>query len=76
MAGTYDLKKPVFQKTSPEAKDLIRKLLELNPKKRISASEELNHPWFKKFKIKKKFIDVNEDILKMALINLNNYDRI
>ena len=31
---------------SEDAKDLIRKLTEKDPKKRISSSAALNHPWF------------------------------
>ncbi len=41
---------PVFPKdvpTSPELKDLILKLLEKDPKKRITLKEVLDHPWMK-----------------------------
>ena len=31
---------------SPEAKDLLRKLLRFDPSGRISAADALNHPWF------------------------------
>lgn len=30
---------------TPEAKDLINKMLTINPAKRISAAEALKHPW-------------------------------
>ena len=36
---------------SSDAIDLIRKMLEKNPKKRYNVQECLNHPWCKKFKI-------------------------
>jgi serine/threonine protein kinase len=36
-----------FNEVSPECKDLISKLLEKNPTKRISGIQALNHPWFK-----------------------------
>lgn len=32
---------------SDEAKDFVKKLLIKNPKKRMTAQEGLNHPWFK-----------------------------
>lgn len=30
---------------TPEAKDLINKMLTINPAKRITAAEALKHPW-------------------------------
>lgn len=41
-----DLKE--FESCSEEVLDLIRKLLEKDPKKRLSANEALEHPWFSK----------------------------
>ena len=41
-----DLKE--FESCSEEVLDLIRKLLEKDPKKRLSANEALEHPWFLK----------------------------
>jgi calcium-dependent protein kinase len=49
----YSFKQSIWEDISNEAKDLINKLLELNPKKRLSAKEALEHKWFKKFNIKK-----------------------
>lgn len=36
-----------FEAVSEECKDLIRKLLVLNQKKRLSGQDALNHKWFK-----------------------------
>ena len=35
-----------IQDISKEATDLLHKLLQINPKKRITIEEALNHPWF------------------------------
>ena len=37
-----------LESCSEEVLDLIRKLLEKDPKKRLSAVEALEHPWFEK----------------------------
>jgi len=36
----------MHKKLSPEAYDLLKKLLEKDPKIRMSAAEALNHNWF------------------------------
>jgi len=36
---------PVWDSMSDESKDLIAKLLEVEPEKRIIASQVLEHPW-------------------------------
>lgn len=41
------LSTPVWDHISAEAKDLIRKLLQVDPQDRISLRNALEHPWFK-----------------------------
>ncbi|KAG7461957.1 hypothetical protein MATL_G00196640 [Megalops atlanticus] len=44
-AGAYDFPSPEWDTVTPEAKDLINKMLTINPVKRITATEALKHPW-------------------------------
>ncbi|XP_033015909.1 calcium/calmodulin-dependent protein kinase type II subunit delta isoform X4 [Lacerta agilis] len=44
-AGAYDFPSPEWDTVTPEAKDLINKMLTINPAKRINACEALKHPW-------------------------------
>ena len=44
---------------SPECVDMIKKLLENNSKKRMTANDIFNHPWVKKFEAKIKNKDNN-----------------
>lgn len=44
-AGRYTFPAEEWQDISAEAKDFIRGLLELDPKKRLTAREALAHPW-------------------------------
>jgi len=43
--GLFDFPQRDWATISPEAKNLIMKLLVKTPKKRLSASDVLNHPW-------------------------------
>jgi serine/threonine protein kinase len=45
--GKYDFEDEEWNAISNEGKDLIKHLLEVDPKKRYSAEETLNHPWMK-----------------------------
>ncbi|XP_002510594.2 calcium-dependent protein kinase 29 [Ricinus communis] len=45
--GQLDLQSSPWPKISASAKDLIRKMLARDPKKRITAAEALEHPWLK-----------------------------
>lgn len=69
----YDLTVPPFNRISNEAKDLIRHLLLKNPDNRLTAEEALNHPWFKKLKIKEKLSELSVDSLNKLLFNIRNY---
>ena len=57
-------------KFSKECIDLIDKLLEKDPDKRISAEEALSHKWFEKNKIKEKETDINPKIIEELINNL------
>ena len=74
--GKYDLEESPFDQLSNSGKDLIKKLLVKDPKKRISASEALNHPWFKENKSKELFNRIkDQSILKKLIKNLKAYHR-
>ena len=44
--GPIPFREVDWRKRSPNLKDLIIKMLEVDPEKRISAAEALKHPWF------------------------------
>jgi serine/threonine protein kinase len=45
--GKFHFNHVEFKQCSGEVIDLIKKLLVIDPKLRLSAGEALNHPWFK-----------------------------
>lgn len=45
MTGQFDFPSPHWDKVSEQAKDLIRKMLTVDPYKRITAPEALKHAW-------------------------------
>ncbi len=73
--GKYDLNGHPFNHLSNECKDLIKKLLTYDPDKRISASEALNHPWFKtaEFQKKNEINIVPSNIAKQLIQNMKKY---
>ena len=74
--GKYDLEESPFDKISNSGKDLIKKLLIFDPKKRISAREALDHPWFKEKKSKELFSRIrDESTMKKMIHNLKTYKR-
>jgi len=48
------------ENASPEAKDLLGKLLMIDPKARITAEEALRHPWFKIYSTQ--YVDVPREV--------------
>jgi len=45
--GCYSFPSELWIGISEEAKDLVRRLLDINPKSRITAEQALCHPWIK-----------------------------
>ncbi len=43
--GNYDADDPIWENISPEAKDVVAKLLTVDSDKRLTAEEALGHPW-------------------------------
>ena len=76
MKGVYSLSEIEFDNISESAIDLIQKLLVLNPEKRLSAEEALNHQWFKDLKIKELYNEIeDEKIITNLINNIKNYKR-
>jgi serine/threonine protein kinase len=44
-SGNYDDDDPIWETVSPEAKDIVGRLLTVDAAKRLSAQEALQHPW-------------------------------
>jgi len=45
MAGSYTFPSPYWDKISESAKDLIKKMLVVEPKQRYSSKQVMDHPW-------------------------------
>ena len=74
--GRYDLESPPFNKLSRNSIDLIKKLLTIDPNRRITAEEALNHPWFKEFKSQEIYNRIcDRDTIKNLIDNLKQYRR-
>ena len=74
-AGSYDVTCPEFTSLSPNAKDLIVKLLTYNPTDRITAEQALAHPWFQtnEFKALYRSNTINPNEAKIMMSNLEFY---
>lgn len=44
--GKFDFRGEAWEIVSPEARDLISSMLQVDPHLRLSAAEVLEHPWF------------------------------
>ena len=76
LKGEYDTTIPPLDKLSPNALDLMQKLLTLDIDKRITVQEALNHPWIKEHNSKELFNKIyDEKIAEKLLNNLKNYKR-
>ena len=74
--GKYDLENSPFDKLSKSGKDLIQKLLMIDPNKRLSAEQALSHPWFKENKSKELFNKIkDESTIKKMIQNLKLYKK-
>lgn len=70
MKGDYSIDEPEWADVSAEAKDLVKKLLTINPNHRPSALEAYNHPWIKKMASGDR---VNREVAIKTLQNLQNF---
>jgi calcium-dependent protein kinase len=70
LKGKYTLDEPEWDDISADAKDLVRKMLEYDPSKRISAADALQHKWIKDNAKEEK---VEKSLATRTLSNLRNF---
>ncbi|EAR82072.2 calmodulin-domain kinase (macronuclear) [Tetrahymena thermophila SB210] len=68
--GQYSLEGDNLKHVSEEAKDLIRQMLEYNPKNRLSASQVLEHKWFSLIEQKE---TIDTEAFRARLLALRNF---
>jgi serine/threonine protein kinase len=71
--GKFPKDKNQWEDASPEVKKLISGLLDMDVSDRISASEALDHKWFKKMKTKETFTQVDKRAIQHYMKNIKNY---
>ena len=70
LKGKFTLDEPEWDDVSDDAKDLVKRLLTLDPDRRISASEAIQHRWIKQMAQGEK---VDKQIATKTLSNLKNF---
>ena len=71
--GNYLKNEERWINSSKEVKDLIQKLLVLEPEKRLTAKEALKHPWFKVTNSNILYNNISKDEVLKCILNLLNY---
>ena len=72
--GSFNHKHKKLLAASLDVQDLVKKLLEVNVAKRLSAAEALKHPWFTKFVGKSLYMNIEKEKVKMYLDRLVQYE--
>ena len=72
--GSFNHKHRKLLAASLDVQDLVKKLLEVNVAKRLSAAEALKHPWFTKFVGKSLYMNIEKEKVKMYLDRLVQYE--
>lgn len=67
--GRYTLSGGSWDVVSEEAKDLIKNLLNHNPKTRFDAQQAFNHPWIQRIQLP----ELKKNLLDLAYINLKSF---
>ena len=71
--GKFNDKHKKLLNASSEVQDLVKHLLQVNVKKRFSASDALKHPWFKKFNAKAIYFNIDKEQIIIYLNRLRKY---
>ncbi|CAH2003894.1 unnamed protein product [Acanthoscelides obtectus] len=71
ISGTYSMIGPAWYEISESAKDLIKQMLIVDPRKRITVDGILSHPWIKQDSLMQFRVD---SMLRKALCQLKNLD--
>ena len=74
---------PIWEKKSKEAKDFVNKLLNKDPKKRMSVKEALVHSWIKKYypsiveeRLKNNYNNQEEELIEFEKYSSNIFTNI
>ena len=69
----YSFKQRIWNEISIEAKDLITKLLDLNPVTRLSAKEALEHKWFTMNENRNEHLNISNESLMSVIKNISEF---
>jgi calcium-dependent protein kinase len=76
LVGKYDLNEENLKKCGQECIDLLKKLLTMDPNKRINAEKALEHPFFLLHKTKERYNDISDKKMIFNFIsNLKSYKK-
>ena len=68
-AGKFRVDDEEWETISDQAIDLVHKLLEYDPSKRISAAQALHHEWI----VEKSVVQIDTNLARKTLSNLKNF---
>ena len=72
--GIFDKNNINYKNASFEVKDLISKLLVIDPNKRLTANQALQHPWLNKTKSNILYYNISKDEILKCIQNILSYN--